>query len=83
MFNLLDKGEACRFFGGSKPLNPAPSTAASGRGGFPAPLRSVPALRAGCAKSAKLSFGGWLRGGCHEQTPRSQHRRRVEGDRQQ
>ena len=42
MYTLLDKAEACRFFGGTKPLNPATLYRGIRQGRFPKPLKVGP-----------------------------------------
>ena len=39
MSELLDKGEVCRYFGGSKPINPATLYRGIRQGRFPKPIR--------------------------------------------
>ena len=39
MENLLDRGAVCRFFGGTRPLNPATLYRGIRRGHFPVPVR--------------------------------------------
>jgi predicted DNA-binding transcriptional regulator AlpA len=42
MYDLLDKAGACRFFGGSKPLNPATLYRGIRQGRFPKPVKVGP-----------------------------------------
>ena len=42
MYDLLDKAGACRFFGGSKPLNPATLSRGIRQGRFPKPVKVGP-----------------------------------------
>jgi predicted DNA-binding transcriptional regulator AlpA len=50
--DLLDRGEVCRFFGGSRPLNPATLYRGIRQGHFPKPVKIGPGssrwLRAEC-----------------------------------
>lgn len=39
MQNLLDKVEVCRFFGGTRPLNPATLYRGIRKGRFPVPIK--------------------------------------------
>ena len=52
MSQLLDKAETCRFFGGSRPINPATLYRGIREGRFPRPVKVGPGtsrwLRAEC-----------------------------------
>ena len=50
--NLLDRVEACRFFGGSRPINPATLYRGVRQGRYPKPVKIGP----GCSR--------WLRNEC-------------------
>jgi predicted DNA-binding transcriptional regulator AlpA len=42
MHNLLDKAEACRFFGGTRPINPATLYRGIRKGRYPRPVKVGP-----------------------------------------
>jgi len=56
--DLLDRREVCRFFGGSRPLNPATLYRGIRKGRFPKPLKIGPGtsrwLRSECEDALRL-----------------------------
>ena len=65
MYDLLDKAGACRFFGGSKPLNPATLYRGIRQGRFPRPVKVGPGtsrwLRAECEAVLAAMVAGRVR----------------------
>jgi len=65
MYDLLDKAEACRFFGGSKPLNPATLYRGIRQGRFPKPVKVGPGtsrwLRTECVAVLAAMVAGRVR----------------------
>jgi predicted DNA-binding transcriptional regulator AlpA len=59
---LLDRVEVCRFFGGSRPLNPATLYRGIRKGRYPAPLKVGPGssrwLRAECEAALQAMAEG-------------------------
>ena len=62
MYDLLDKVEVCRLFGGTRPIHPATLYRAIRAGRYPRPKKSAAPL-AGSVRNARLSCRGWLRRG--------------------
>jgi predicted DNA-binding transcriptional regulator AlpA len=60
--NLLDRVEVCRFFGGSRPLNPATLYRGIRKGHFPKPVKVGPGssrwLRAECEAALRVMAEG-------------------------
>jgi predicted DNA-binding transcriptional regulator AlpA len=59
--DLLDKGEVCRYFGGSRPINSATLYRGIRQGRFPKPIRvggSSRWLRTECEASLKAMVDG-------------------------
>jgi predicted DNA-binding transcriptional regulator AlpA len=63
--DLLDRVEVCRFFGGSRPLNPATLYRGIRKGRFPAPVKVGPGssrwLRAECEAALQAMAEGRAR----------------------
>jgi predicted DNA-binding transcriptional regulator AlpA len=60
--DLLDRGEVCRFFGGSKPIDPATLYRGIRQGRFPRPVKVGPGasrwLRSECETALKVMVDG-------------------------
>jgi predicted DNA-binding transcriptional regulator AlpA len=60
--NLLDRGEVCRFFGGSKPIDPATLYRGIRQGRFPKPVKVGPGasrwLREECEAALQAMVDG-------------------------
>ena len=60
--NLLDRVEVCRFFGGTRPINPATLYRGIRKGRFPAPVKIGPGssrwLRAECEAALQAMVEG-------------------------
>jgi predicted DNA-binding transcriptional regulator AlpA len=60
--SLLDRGEVCRFFGGTRPLNPATLYRGIRKGRYPAPVKVGPGssrwLRAECENALAQMVAG-------------------------
>jgi predicted DNA-binding transcriptional regulator AlpA len=59
--DLLDKGEVCRYFGGSRPINPATLYRGIRKGRFPKPIRvggSSRWLRSECEAALRQMVDG-------------------------
>jgi predicted DNA-binding transcriptional regulator AlpA len=60
--NLLDRAEVCRFFGGTRPINPATLYRNIRRGRYPRPVRVSPGasrwIRAECEAALAAMVAG-------------------------
>jgi predicted DNA-binding transcriptional regulator AlpA len=62
LFDLLDRREVCRFFGGTKPLDPATLYRGIRKGRYPQPVKVGPGssrwLRAECEAALRVMAEG-------------------------
>jgi predicted DNA-binding transcriptional regulator AlpA len=61
MSDLLDRAETCRYFGGSRPINPATLYRGVSRGLYPRPVKvggSSRWLRSECEASLRVMIDG-------------------------
>jgi hypothetical protein len=70
MPELLDRGEVCRYFGGTRPINPATLYRGIRQGRYPRPVKVGPGSSRGYGLNAKLPSGAWWSGG-DERRPHS------------